>query len=422
MADGRGRAHPHGQPHPADPGDGAHRDPRPVAWSTRRRPTAGRSSPTWGSTTRRPSPRPSAASCCARARSSTCTTGWPTSTRWPAGCGALVPEARVAVAHGQMDEGTPRAGGARLLGAALRRAGLHDDHRVGHRHADGQHAGRRPGRPPRPGPAAPAPGPGRPGQPAGLRLPVPPGRPGPDRAGLRAAAHDRRAHRARLGLQDRHARPRDPRGGEPARPRPVRPHRRRGLRPLRAAGGRGGGRGEGRAAAGRRRSRSTCPATPTCRRTTWPPRTPGWRPTAGWPRSPRRARWTTWPRSGPTVRPAAAGRRGAAALARLRVECLRTGVDRRAPCPGPRGRGAGPAGPDLAGRAPGQRPGPPAPPGPGVDPARGARPAGGAARPDKERPADYLRSLLADLVPAPHGSRPPADRGPGGPADSMRGA
>ncbi len=41
--------------------------------------------------------------------------------------------------------------------------------------------------------------------------------------------------------------------------------------------------------------------------------------------------------------------------------------------------------------------------------------------PDKERPADYLRSLLADLVPAPAGAAP-ADRGPGGPADSMRGA
>ena len=32
---------------------------------------------------------------------------------------ALVPEARIAVAHGQMDEGTPRAGGARLLGAPV---------------------------------------------------------------------------------------------------------------------------------------------------------------------------------------------------------------------------------------------------------------------------------------------------------------
>ena len=37
------------------------------------------------------------------------------------------------------------------------------------------------------------------------------------RAGLRAAAHDRRAHRARLGLQDRDARPRDPWRGQPAR-------------------------------------------------------------------------------------------------------------------------------------------------------------------------------------------------------------
>ena len=36
--------------------------------------------------------------------------------------------------------GQPRADRHRLLGAALRRAGLHDDHRVGHRHADGQHA------------------------------------------------------------------------------------------------------------------------------------------------------------------------------------------------------------------------------------------------------------------------------------------
>jgi len=43
----------------------------------------------------------------------------------------------------------PRAGRARLLGRGLRRAGLHDDHRVGHRHALGQHPRRGPGRPPR---------------------------------------------------------------------------------------------------------------------------------------------------------------------------------------------------------------------------------------------------------------------------------
>ncbi len=42
----------------------------------------------------------------------------------------LVPEARVAVAHGQMDEGTPRAGRARLLGGRVRRARVHHDHRV----------------------------------------------------------------------------------------------------------------------------------------------------------------------------------------------------------------------------------------------------------------------------------------------------
>ena len=40
-------------------------------------------------------------------------------------------------------------GGARLLGAALRRAGVHHHHRVGHRHALGQHPDRGPGRPAR---------------------------------------------------------------------------------------------------------------------------------------------------------------------------------------------------------------------------------------------------------------------------------
>ena len=105
-----------------------------------------------------------------------------------AGLRTLVPEARIAVAHGQMDEGTPRAGRARLLGGRVRRARLHHDHRVGHRHAHGQHARRRPGRPARPRPAPPAAGPGRPGRAAGLRLPVLPARPGAHRGGLRAAA------------------------------------------------------------------------------------------------------------------------------------------------------------------------------------------------------------------------------------------
>ena len=46
-----------------------------------------------------------------------------------------------------------------------------------------------------------------------------------NRAGLRTLAHYRRAHRARLGLQDRHARPRDPWRRQPSRRRPVGPHR-----------------------------------------------------------------------------------------------------------------------------------------------------------------------------------------------------
>ena len=54
--------------------------------------------------------------------------------RSPQGCG-LVPEARIAVAHGQMDEGTLEQVVVDF-GKALRRARLHDDHRDGHRHAD----------------------------------------------------------------------------------------------------------------------------------------------------------------------------------------------------------------------------------------------------------------------------------------------
>ncbi len=128
--------------------------------------------------------------------------------------------------------GNARAGGLRLLGGRLRRAGLHDDHRVGHRYANGQHVGGRPRRPARSRAAAPAAREGRPRRPTGLRLPLPPDRPGPLRAGLRATAHDRRPHRARIGLQDRSPGPPDPRRGQPARARPDRSHRGRGVRPL----------------------------------------------------------------------------------------------------------------------------------------------------------------------------------------------
>ena len=63
--------------------------------------------------------------------------------------------------------GHPREGRARLLGGPVRRPRVHHDHRVRHRHADGEHPRRRPRRPARPGPAPPAAGPRRPLRAAG---------------------------------------------------------------------------------------------------------------------------------------------------------------------------------------------------------------------------------------------------------------
>ena len=75
------------------------------------------------------------------------------------------------------DGGAPaRAGDARLLGEALRRARLHDDRRVGPRRLQRQHDDHRALRHPRPLPAAPAARPGRPVPRAGLRLLPLPGR------------------------------------------------------------------------------------------------------------------------------------------------------------------------------------------------------------------------------------------------------
>ena len=155
------RADADGEPHPAHARDGAHRDPRPLDVHT---PPADRQPiltyvgeyDDGGGQARR-----CAASSCARARPSSCTTGSRTSTGRPA--------ARRARARGEDrrrarpdGRGQPRARRVRLLGARVRRARVHDDHRVGHRHADGQHAHRRPGGPARARAAPPAPRAGRP--------------------------------------------------------------------------------------------------------------------------------------------------------------------------------------------------------------------------------------------------------------------
>ena len=124
-----------------------------------------------------------------------------TSTRWPSasGAGARGPGGDRPRPDGR---GHARTGGARLLGEALRRARVHHHHRVGDRHADGQHPGGRPGRSARTGSAPPAPGPGGAGRASG---PTPicfhPADKVLSEAGLRTAADHRGAHRAGSGFK-----------------------------------------------------------------------------------------------------------------------------------------------------------------------------------------------------------------------------
>ena len=135
-----------------------------------------------------------------------------------------------------------RAGDARLLGEALRRAGLHDDRRVGPRRLQRQHHDHRARRHARPLPAPPAARPGGPLARARLRLLPLPGGEAADRDRARAAGHAGPALRPRRRHGDRDEGPRDPWRRQPARRGAVRPHRRRRLRPLRPAGRRGGQR------------------------------------------------------------------------------------------------------------------------------------------------------------------------------------
>ena len=107
--------------------------------------------------------------------------------------------------------------------------------------------------------------------------------------GRRAAGDALRLHRARLGVQDRDARPRDPRRRQPARRRAVGSRRGGRLRALLPDAGRGGQARSsgaparsGREAAGSRCA-STCRSTPTSRPTTSPTRWPRSTSTAGSP-------------------------------------------------------------------------------------------------------------------------------------------
>ncbi len=263
--DERRRAHADRHADPAHARDEPRRDPRPVAASTRRPPTASRSSPTSAGTTSGSRSRRSGASCSARVRCSGCTTACSSIDHAAARLRELVPEARIAVAHGQMDEGTLEQVVVDfwegrydvLVCTTIIESGIDmptvntlvveraDLLGLGQLH---QLRGRV----------------GRSGQ-RGLRLPVPPAGRGADRGGVRAAEDDRRGDRARQRLQDRDARPRDPRRRQPARRGAVRPHRRRRLRPLLPDGHRGGGRDEGRdARRSSARSSSTSRPTPTC--------------------------------------------------------------------------------------------------------------------------------------------------------------
>ena len=101
---------------------------------------------------------------------------------------ALVPGARVLVAHGQMAERAAREGHAGVPRRRGRRAGDDVDHRERHRHPDGQHARRGARRHARPGAAVPDPRPHRAQRRARLRLPAVPERGPADQRGRRAAA------------------------------------------------------------------------------------------------------------------------------------------------------------------------------------------------------------------------------------------
>ena len=133
-------------------------------------------------------------------------------------------------------DGRGRAGDgdARLPARRRRRARVHVDHRVGHRHPRREHADRRARRRLRAGAALPDPRARRAQPRARVRLPALRLRAGAHRGGGAAPVGAVGLHRAGRRLQDRDARPGDPRRGQPARRRAVRARRGAGLRAVHA--------------------------------------------------------------------------------------------------------------------------------------------------------------------------------------------
>ena len=165
----------------------------------------------------------------------------------------LVPEARIAVAHGQMNEHELEQIMVDFWERKYDVLVATTIVESGPGHPQRQHAHHRPGRHVRPVPAAPAPRPGRPRHRAGLRLFPLPGRDVADRDRARTAGHRGPAHRGGRGHVRGPEGPGDPRRGQPARRRAVRAHRRGRVRPVPADDRRGGQRAEGRRPGGKAR-------------------------------------------------------------------------------------------------------------------------------------------------------------------------
>ena len=153
---------------------------------------------------------------------------------------SIVPEAKIGIAHGQMHGEELEKTMLAFIKRQVRHPGRDHDHRERPRYPQREHDLHQRGRQVRPGRPAPAPRPGRPLQAPGVRVSAPRvGQVGHAQRG-QAVEGDRRVHRARGRLQDRVARPGDPRCRQYSGRRAIRPHRERRLRALLLAAGIGG--------------------------------------------------------------------------------------------------------------------------------------------------------------------------------------